>query len=79
MKEEKKVPDKTKEEILEQLYVSAYDLQKLIPGITYATALSYIKSVQKEMKEKKLLVPEGQTKLALTKIIRKKFGFWEEV
>lgn len=75
MKEENKVPDKTKEEILNQLYVSAYDLQRLIPEITYATALSYIKSVQAEMKEKKLLVPKGQTKLALTKIIRKKFGF----
>lgn len=75
MKEEKKVPDKTKEEILNQLYVSAYDLRKLIPGMTYATAIKYIKLAQDEMREKNLLVPDGQTKLALTKIIRKKFGF----
>ncbi len=75
MKEEKKVPDKTKEEILNQLYISAYDLQKLIPEITYARALEYIKLAQDEMREKNLLVPDGQTKLALTKIIRKKFGF----
>ena len=75
MKKENKVPDKTKEEILEQLYLSAYDLQILIPTMTYATAIKYIKSAREEMKEKNLLVPEGQTKLALTKIIRKKFGF----
>ena len=75
MKEENKVPDKTKEEILDQLYISAYDLQKLIPGITYANALAYIKSIQEEMEKKNLFVPSGQTKLALTRLIRKKFGF----
>ena len=75
----KESPTKTKEEILNQLYVSAYDLQKLIPEITYVRALEYIKLARNEIKEKNLLVPEGQTKLALTKIIRKKFGFWEEV
>lgn len=75
MKEENKVPDKTKDEILEQLYISAYDLQKLIPGITYATALGYIKSIQEEMENKNLVIPCGQTKLALTRLIRKRFGF----
>ncbi len=75
MKEEKKVPDKTKDEILDQLYLSANDLQALIPTMTYATALKYIKQTREEMKEKKLFVPEGQTKVALTKIIRKNFGF----
>lgn len=75
MEKENKVPDKTKEEILEQLYLSAYDLQILIPTMTYATALKYIKVARDEMKKKNLLVPEGQTKLALTKIIRKQFGF----
>ena len=75
MEKENKVPDKTKEEILEQLYLSAYDLQILIPTMTYATALKYIKAARDEMKKKNLLVPEGQTKLELTKIIRKQFGF----
>ena len=70
-----KVPDKTKEEILEQLYLSAYDLQAIIPTMSYSTALECIKSIREEMKEKNLFVPPGQTKLALTKIIRKKFGF----
>lgn len=74
-KQEKSDRQKNKEEILEQLYLSAYDLQELIPGMTYATAIKYIKLAQDEMREKNLLVPEGQTKLALTKIIRKRFGF----
>lgn len=65
---------KTKEEILEQLYISAYDLQLLIP-MSYSTALEYIKKKQKEMEEKKLFVPPGKTKLALLKLIRKECGF----
>lgn len=75
MKKEKKVPDKTKEEILEQLYLSAYDLQALIPTLGYTRALSYIEDARTEMKDKNIFVPSGRTKLALTKIIRKKFGF----
>lgn len=75
MKEEKKSPTKTKEEILEQLYLSAYDLQALIPTMTYATALDYIKKAREEMTEKNIFVPNGKTKIALTKIIRKQFGF----
>lgn len=74
-KNKKEVPSKTQEEILKQLYLSAYDLQGLIPKLSYATALKYIKDARKEMKEKNIFVPESQTKLALTKIIRKKFGF----
>lgn len=73
--EERKSPTKTKEEILEQLYLSAYDLQALIPTMTYATALDCIKKAREEMKEKNIFVPVGKTKIALTKIIRKKFGF----
>lgn len=66
---------KTKEEILDQLYLSADDLNVLIPEITYATALKYIKEIREEMEEKGYYLPHGKTKIALTKIIRKKFGF----
>lgn len=75
MKEEKKVPDKTKEEILEQLYMTARDLLILIPSMTYATALNCIDEARAEMEKRNLYVPPGKTKIALTKIIRKKFGF----
>ena len=66
---------KTKEEILEQLYVTAEDLMILIPTLKYQRALNYIKEIQVEMEQKKYFVPVSQTKLALTKLIRKKFGF----
>lgn len=71
----KNVPDKTNEEILKQLYISAYDLQLLIPGISYATSLKYIKEIRKEMEKKNMFQPESKTLLALTKLVRKKFGF----
>lgn len=66
---------KTKEEILDQLYLSAYDLQILFPKMAYITALNYIEEKRQEMKEKKLYVPPGKTKLALTKLIKKDCGF----
>ena len=71
----KNAPDKTNEEILSQFYISAYDLQKLIPGITYATAIKYIKEIREEMEQKNMFRPESKTLLALTKLVRKKFGF----
>ena len=74
-KKEKSDRQKTKDEILEQLYVSASDLQVWIPYLPYATALEYIKSARDEMAEKNIFVPTGKTKIALTKIIRKNFGF----
>ena len=74
--EEKKVGQaKTNEEILNQLYVTANDLMILIPNLKYQRALGYIKEIQQEMEQKKYFVPVSQTKLALTKLVRKKFGF----
>lgn len=65
---------KTKEEILNQIYLSAYDLQILNPTMSYVKALSYIKKKRKEMEEQKLYVPDGRTKVALTKLIKKEWG-----
>lgn len=65
---------KSKDEILEQLYITANDLQILIPKITYNRALNYIKDFRKKMEEKGLFVPEGKTKVALTKLVRKELG-----
>ncbi len=66
---------KTKEEILNQLYITAEDLMILIPEIKYQRALGYINEIQKEMQEKNYFIPISQKKVALTKLIRKKFGF----
>lgn len=59
--------------ILEKLYLSADDLMQLMP-IGLSTARKYILEARNEMQTKKYFVPGGRTKVALTKIIRKKFG-----
>lgn len=67
--------DKKVSEILEQQYLTANDLMKIIPKLSYQRALKYIENAREEMKQKNYFVPEGRTKVALTKIIKKKFGF----
>lgn len=61
-------------EILEQPYITARDLQKIIPKLGYIRALEYIDIVRSEMAEKGFFVPDGRTKVALTKLVKKKFG-----
>jgi hypothetical protein len=65
---------KTNEEILDQQYITATDMQQLIPNLSYPRALKYIEELRFEMKQKGYFVPEGRTKVALTKIFKKKFG-----
>ena len=66
--------DKNINQILEQQYLTAHDLMQIIPKISYVRALSYIDNARQEMEEKGYFVPEGRTKVALTKIIKKRFG-----
>ena len=66
---------KTKQEILDQTYLSAIDLKVIMPHIGLNKCRKYIEETIEEMKVKKLYVPEGKTKIALTKMLRKKFGF----
>lgn len=74
---EKRGPDKDKtiDDVLNQTYMSAYDLQIIMPTLTYANALKYIKKAREVMKQKNLIVPIGQTKVALVKVVRDQFGF----
>ena len=65
---------KTKEEVLEQIYMSAKDLKILIPNLGVNKCVEYIKDVQEEMKEKNYFIPRTKEKLALTKLVKKKFG-----
>lgn len=65
---------KTKEEIFNQIYMNAKDLKILIPSLGINKCVEYIKDVQKEMKEKGYFVPETKQYLALTKLVKKKFG-----
>lgn len=64
----------TTKEILEQQYLTAKDLMIIIPKLSYARALKYIEDAREDMENKNYFVPEGKTKVALTKIIKKKFG-----
>ena len=61
-------------EILNQSYITARDLTKIIPKLSYKRALKYIEDFRIEMKDKGYFVPEGRTKVALTKLVKKKFG-----
>lgn len=61
-------------EILNQSYITAKDLMIIIPKLSYVRALKYIDDFRKEMKEKGYFVPEGKTKVALTRLVKKKFG-----
>ena len=65
---------KTKEEILSQEYLTAYDIQEIIPKMPYMRALKFIKEMQEEMEENNYYVPSGKTKVALTWMIKKKLG-----
>ena len=65
---------KTNEEILKQQYITAKDMQQIIPSLNYLRALKYIDELRIEMKKKGYFVPEGRTKVALTKLFKKKFG-----
>ena len=61
-------------EILNQSYITARDLMEIIPKLSYKRALKYIEDFRIEMKDKGYFVPEGRTKVALTKLVKKKFG-----
>ena len=66
---------KTSRELLEQDYLNAKELMQIIP-VSYIRALEYITETQEEMKQKNYFVPRTRPKVALTKLIRKKFGLW---
>lgn len=65
---------KTKEEILEQLYLTAEDLLTLIPEMKYQRALGVINDVRNEMEDKNYYIPISRKKLALTKLVKKRLG-----
>lgn len=66
---------KTREQILSQDYMSAKDLKVIIPGLGINKCVEYIKMIRDEMKEKGYFIPETKEYLALTKLVKKKFGF----
>ena len=65
---------KTPEELLKQYYLTAEELTIIMPQLKIDMARKYINEIQKEMEEKGIFVPKSRTKMALTKLVKKKFG-----
>lgn len=55
-------------------YITAKDLQKMIPGISYARALKMMDEFIAKEKELGYLNPSGKTKVALTWLVKKRLG-----
>ena len=66
---------KTKEEILNQVYITPKDVKFLIQSLGIDKCRLIIEEVQKEMKEKNYYMPPcTKPKRALTKLVKKKLG-----
>ena len=59
---------------MKNYYMSAKDLQKMIPNLTYNRALKIIEEARNIMKERNYLIPITKEKLALTKIVNEMLG-----
>lgn len=65
---------KTKEEILNQLYVSAQDIKILMPSVSINVCRQYVDLIREEMKQDGLFIPGTKPRLALTKLVKKRLG-----
>lgn len=69
----KQKKQKTLEEIENQKYISATDLQ-ILTGFTYMEALKVIQEIRVLMEEKNKYLPKGRKKLALLEVAKKFLG-----
>ena len=65
---------KTKEEVLEQPYMSPDDLKILMPSVGIKVCRNYINEIRYDMEQKGYYVPQSTPRLALTKMVKKKLG-----
>ena len=59
---------------MNKLYITAKDLQDMIPNLTYDNAIKYINKAREIMKERNYLIPITRPKVALTKIVLEMLG-----
>lgn len=59
-------------------YITAKDLQKMIPNLTYDNAIKYINKAREVMKERNYLIPITRPKVALTEIVYEMLGIRRE-
>lgn len=62
---------------MSKLYLTAQDLQQMIPNLTYANAIKYINDARKIMQERNYLIPIARPKVALTSIVFEMLGIKE--
>lgn len=66
---------KSKEEILNQLYVTPQDVKILLPKLGIDNCRKIIEELQVEMKNKNLFIPPSKKpRMALTKLLKKRMG-----
>lgn len=66
--------EKTKEEILSQLYITATDLKILMPTVGINECRKKIKDYRSDMEAKNYYVPPAHPLVALTKLVKKDLG-----
>lgn len=74
MKDKEMKLTKKPDEILKQYYLTAEDLTIIMPSLKMGKARKYINEIQEEMQKLNYFVPKTKTKMALTKLVKKKFG-----
>lgn len=57
-----------------KLYLTAKDLQEMIPNLTYDNAIKIINKARNIMEDKKYLIPIARPKVALTSIVLDMLG-----
>lgn len=66
--------NKNVKEILEQYYLTAEDLTIIMPELHIQKAREYINDIRTEMENNNIFVPKSRPYMALTKLVKKKFG-----
>ena len=64
---------KTKEEILNQIYITSNDLKLLVPTLGKGRCIEIVKELRNEMEKEGMYVPKTKPLLASVKMLRKKF------
>lgn len=65
---------KTRDEVLNQDYITPQDLKIIMPTLGINNCIEIIREIRNEMKEQNLFVPNSKPLLALTRVAKKKLG-----
>lgn len=68
---------KTKEEILNQIYITSNDLKLLVPTLGKGRCIEIVKELRNDMEKEGMYVPKSKPLLASVKVFKKKFKIWK--